>query len=118
MAGQGLHESGVLIHVDKGDGARTNLGIVETDGASVVVDIRIFGEFGQHLGSPVRMALGPWESIQINDVFTALGAPESGGARIEISRESGAGSFFAYASVVDAQSGDAIFVPNLELPTN
>ncbi len=117
-AGQGLHESGVLIHVDKDVDTRTNLGIVETDGASVVVNIQIFDEFGLPLGSPVRMNLGSWESTQINDVFSALGAPANRNSRIEISRESGAGGFFAYASVVDAESGDAIFVPNLELPTN
>lgn len=117
-ADQGLHERGVLLHVDKGTTTRSNLGIVETDGASVVVNIRILDEQGLLLGSPVRMDLGSWESVQINDVFSVLGAPANRNSRIEISRESGAGGFFAYASVVDAESGDAIFVPNLELPMN
>jgi len=113
--GQGLRESGVLIHVDKGNGTRSNLGIVETDGKTVGVGIQIFDEFGRPLGSSIRMTLGPWESVQINDIFGTLGAPGSRNARVEISRDAGAGGFFAYASVIDALSGDAIFVPNLEL---
>lgn len=117
-SGQGLRGSGVLIHVEKQAGTRSNLGIVETDGKSVGVTIGIFDEFGLPLGSVTRMTLGAWESIQINDVFGALGAPGNSNARVEITRESGAGAFFAYASVIDADSGDAIFVPNLELPTN
>jgi len=113
--GQGLRESGVLIHVDKGIGTRSNLGIVETDGKGVGVGIQIFDELGRPVGSATRMTLGPWESVQINDIFGTLGAPGSRNARVEINRDAGAGGFFAYASVIDAYSGDAIFVPNLEL---
>jgi hypothetical protein len=62
------------------------------------------------------MTLGAWESVQINDIFAALGAEGQINARIELTRDSGDGGFFAYASVIDAESGDAIFVPVLELP--
>ncbi len=114
---RGLREKGVLIHVDKGDGSRSNLGIVETEGKGVSLGIRIFDELGRLIGSSMQMTLGPWESVQINDVFGAVGAPETRNARIEVTRDAGAGRFFAYASVIDAVSGDAIFVPNLELST-
>lgn len=114
-AGQGLRGSGVLLHIDKGAATRSNLGIVETTGAGIGVEIRLYDELGRMLGSSTTIVLGPWETLQINDIFDALGAADHRNARAEITRVSGAGAFFAYASVIDADSGDAIFVPALEL---
>jgi subtilisin family serine protease len=113
---QGVHKRGVLLHIDKGTGTRSNLGIVETDGMSVGVSIQLIDALGRDLGSSTRMTLGAWESVQINDIFAALGAEGQINSRIEVTRDSGDGGFFAYASVIDAKSGDAIFVPILELP--
>jgi subtilisin family serine protease len=113
---QGLDGRGVLIHVDADQGSRTNLGIVETDGRTVAVEIRLLDSLGRALGDPAGMILGPWESIQINDVFNFFGVAGQPNGRIEIGRDSGTGGFFAYASVIDSISGDAIFVPVLELP--
>jgi len=117
-AGRGLHGSGVLLHVDKGQNTRSNLGIVETDGSSIGIEIRLYDHLGTPLGWPMTMTLGPWESVQVNDIFDALGARDHRNARAEISLVSGNGGFFAYASVIDADSGDAIFVPVLELPSS
>jgi len=111
---QGIRSSGVLLHIDKGPDTRSNLGIVETTGSSINVEIQLYDALGRTLGSPYIIALGPWESIQINDVFDALGAADHRNARAIIKRLSGAGAFFGYASVIDADSGDAIFVPALE----
>jgi subtilisin family serine protease/subtilisin-like proprotein convertase family protein len=107
----GLTEAGVLLHVDKSAVRRSNLGLVETAGKSVGVAISLLDEHGNPLGATTRMTLGPWESIQINDVFGALGGEEETNARIELTRDAGNGAFFAYASVIDSVSGDAIFVP-------
>jgi len=117
-AGRGLDERGVLIHLDKGESTRSNLGIVETDGMSVSLEIRLFDHLGKTLGWPKTVALGPWESTQVNDIFNALGADDHRNAGAEITKVSGSGGFFAYASVIDANSGDAIFVPVLELPSS
>jgi len=113
---QGLQGRGVLIHIDSDASSRSNLGIVETDGLTVGVGIKLFDALGRPLGNPTRMTLGPWESIQINDVFSFFSVSGQRNARIEIVRDSGSGGFFAYASVIDAASGDAIFVPVAELP--
>ncbi len=113
---QGLRERGVLIHIDSDANSRSNLGIVETDGLTVGVEVRLLDALGRALGTPARMTLGPWESIQINDIFAFFSVSGQRNARIEIVRDSGSGGFFAYASVIDADSGDAIFVPVLELP--
>ena len=64
-AGQGLEGGGVVLHIDKGSTTRSNLGIVETDGSSVGVEIRLRDELGRPLGSARRMTIGPWESVQI-----------------------------------------------------
>jgi subtilisin family serine protease/subtilisin-like proprotein convertase family protein len=113
---QGLRGHGVLLHLDADAKSRSNLGILETGGTTVEVEIRLFDALGRPLGSAARMTLGPWESIQINDIFTFFGVPGEFNARIEIASYSGTGGFFAYGSVIDSDSGDAIFVPVLELP--
>jgi subtilisin family serine protease len=115
-AGGGVVQ-GVLLHVDKGPNTRSNLGLVETDGQSVGIEIRLLDEVGRPLGSFTRMTLGPWESVQLNDIFSILGADDRHNSRIELVKDSGGGSFFAYASVIDAESGDAIFVPVQDLNT-
>jgi len=113
---QGLRDRGILIHIDSDAKSRSNLGIVETDGLTVGVEVRLFDALGRALGSPARMTLGPWESIQINDIFSFFSVSGQRNARIEVTRDLGPGGFFAFASVIDADSGDAIFVPVLELP--
>lgn len=115
-ANGGVHR-GVLLHVDKDEATRSNLGLLETDGRSVGIEIRLLDEVGRPLGSFTRMTLGPWESVQLNDIFDVLGAAEHRNARVELVKDSGSGSFFAYASVIDADSGDAIFVPVQNLIT-
>jgi hypothetical protein len=113
----GVHH-GVLLHLDKDQATRSNIGLLETDGRSVGVEIRLLDDLGRPIGSFTRMTLGPWESVQLNDIFGVFGAPDHRNARIELVKDSGSGSFFAYASVIDADSGDAIFVPvqNLNTP--
>lgn len=112
---EGLRQHGVILHVDKDSRTRSNLGLVETVGQSIGVQIRLLDEYGSPLGVATRMTLGPWESVQLNDVFGTLGAEGQRNARIELVRDSGDGGFFAYASVIDADSGDAIFVPVQDL---
>lgn len=110
-AGSGLRGRGVVLNVDKGPNIRTNFGLVETDGLSIGVRFQLYDHHGAAFGAETRMTLGPWESVQLNDVFSALGAPSGSNARVEITRDSGDGGFYAYASVVDGLSGDAVFVP-------
>jgi len=114
-SGAGLRETGVLLHLAKGPASRTNVGLVETAGGTITLELTLFDADGRPVGAPQRHALGPWELVQINDIFAAVGAPALPAARLEITRSSGEGSFFAYASVVDTTSGDAVFVPVSDL---
>ena len=117
VTAEGGVQRGVLLHVDKDEATRSNIGLLETDGRSVGIEIRLLDEVGRPLGSFTRMTLGAWESVQINDIFGVLGAADHRNARVELVKDSGSGSFFAYASVIDANSGDAIFVPVQDLIT-
>lgn len=114
-ADAGLRETGVLLHLAKGPNSRSNIGLTETQGASVTLDLALFDTNGRPVGGIRRQTLGPWEFVQINDIFSALGAPAMSSARLEVRRVGGPGAFFAYASVVDTGSGDAVFVPVLDL---
>jgi hypothetical protein len=112
----GLQGTGVLLHLDKGTSTRCNVGVVETSGDNVDVAFRLVNHWGRSLGGIGSLRLGPRESVQINDIFAALGVQPQANLRLEMARDGGGGSFFAYASVIDAQSGDAIFVPIIALP--
>jgi subtilisin family serine protease len=110
---RGLRQRGVLLHLEGGPTNRSNVGINETAGQSVTVEFQLRDHLGKPLGNPRQTTLGPWDSVQINDIFTYFGASPQSNVLLHLTRISGAGSFFAYASVVDADSGDAIFVPVL-----
>jgi subtilisin-like proprotein convertase family protein len=115
--GDGLLDRGVLLHIDSDDDTRTNIGLVETNGLGVSIGVRLLDDRGLEIGAPIQVTLGPWDSTQINQVFEALSAAPRRNARVEITRVGGNGAFFAYASVIDAHSGDAIFVPIQEIST-
>lgn len=114
--GRGLTGSGVLLHLEKNDRNRSNVGLVEAGGQGVRLRLQLRDEIGRALGTVERHTLGPWESVQINDIFAALAAPAQDNAYLEVVREGGSGEFFAYASVIDGDSGDAVFVPAIAIP--
>jgi subtilisin-like proprotein convertase family protein len=115
-SGSGLTGAGTVLHVSKSATVRSNVGIVETSGTGVHLTVRLLDRIGRTLGSPIDLGLGPWESVQLNDIFAVVGAQGSDTARVAIETTGGPGRFFAYGSVIDAVSGDAIFVPILPIP--
>ena len=107
----GLGNRANLCHVDASPSLRTNLGLTEVGNGPARVGATIRDSFGRPLGHTLVVDLQPFEMVQIDDVFAAAGAPEASNARIELERIAGTGDAFCYASVVDAVTGDAIFVP-------
>jgi lysophospholipase L1-like esterase len=103
---------GYLLNL-KGIGFRTNAGLVNLGSSSCQVRLSVFNASGATLGSPKTITLDPGRWTQKNDVFAFVGAaPQSlGYATVEV--ESGACSFWAYASVVDDTTGDATTIPVL-----
>jgi hypothetical protein len=58
------------------------------------------------------ISAGKW--TQRNDVFTFVGAAAQDLAYATLEIPSGVGSFWAYASVIDEETGDATTIPVLE----
>jgi hypothetical protein len=99
-----------LMQLSSSAAYRTNVGVVNTTGASVTLGFDLFTAAADALGS-VPLTLRPYEMRQVPAVFTLVTneAVEDGYAMVRTSTEGG--RFFAYASVVDNLSGDAIFIP-------
>lgn len=113
---EGVGPRAVITHVDGAGLQRTNLGVCEVAGHTARVRAAILDARGRQLGQPLTLEPGPFELVQIDDVFAAAGAPPTANCRIELEQVSGAGEIVAYASVVDGVTGDAIFVPAVTLP--
>jgi hypothetical protein len=101
----------VLMQLSSTESFRTNVGFVNTTDASVALEVDLFTADASLLGS-VPATLRPYEMRQIPAVFTQVTSEsvEDGYAVVRTTTE--AGRFFAYASVVDNLSGDAIFIPS------
>lgn len=104
-----------LLGVEKSTAYRTNLGLVETAGIATRAVVAVYDETGTGVGS-ASVDLPAGGMTQVSDIFAVAGVPATvTRARIEVSAGSG-GSVGAYASVVDNQSGDAVFVPARPAP--
>ena len=99
----------VLMHLDASDDFRTNIGVCEVTGGSVSVRYVLKNAAGSTLGVG-NLDLGPFEVVQINNVFAEVGAAAEENARVDLYIQ-GDGGVTAYGSVVDNLSGDAILIP-------
>jgi hypothetical protein len=99
-----------LVQLSSTAAYRTNVGFVNTTGASLALEVELFTAAAVQLGS-VPLTLRPYEMRQVPAVFSLVTGEqiEDGYAMVRTSTEGG--RFFAYASVVDNLSGDAIFIP-------
>ncbi len=94
---------------DLSSGFRTNTGAYNPTDTPARVTMSLFTAAGA-LGSPVFLDLAPREARQVNDIFGAAGVPSTvtTGAYLVVTSAPGV---FAYAIVIDNQSGDSVFVP-------
>jgi hypothetical protein len=109
----GVSETGHILQLSSNTSYRCNIGFSEYSGVASQLQLTIFDVDGRQLGTaPFRV--GPYANVQIGDSFRILGiSGDVDAARAEVKVISG-GSIYAYASVVDNRTGDAIFVPALE----
>ena len=103
--------TGMLPLVSKGPSSRTNVGLFNPGTGEVTARIRLFGPDGSQLGNEIIRSLegGCW--IQVDDIFSAADANASEEAFSTIDVLSAAGEVWAYASVIDTNTGDAVTVP-------
>jgi len=103
-------DEGRLIGLTHDDSARTNLVLVNTSSFEVRVKAELFLADGTNLGS-FNTSLHAFEYRQITRVFErATSDPVADGYLVLTSLTEG-GRFLAQASVVDAITGDPVFVP-------
>jgi hypothetical protein len=110
----GAGEERYLTQLQNDEAARTNIGLVNVSAVPMLVDVQFFAADGGSLAA-LRLDIGPFETRQINDVFSSLESNKALDALYDVfavvSTPTAGGAFFTYASVVDNTSNDAIFVP-------
>lgn len=94
---------GVNDHV----GHRTNVGVLNTSGRVIAVEVTIVDSMGVQVGSETWQ-MQPFEQRQQR--VTTLGGTGLDGGTSSFRLLSAEGSFLAYSSVVDNQTGDAVYV--------
>jgi hypothetical protein len=97
---------------------RTNLGVASISATPLTVVVTAMVGTGA-VGNQLNLQLPPFSHTQINQVLEQMEVPsESQGVRLQLAAEEGSvGRFFAYASRVENQTGDAIFIAGVREPT-
>ena len=90
---------------------RSNIGFIDLGGSGAMARIRLFDGSGAAVGSELRETIpaGGWS--QRNRVFHAASAGECMGCYAVVEVIGSRGPIWAYASVVDAASGDPTTIP-------
>ncbi len=101
----------VLLQLANGPEYRTNAGFTEVTGNSATVAVTLYdGDTGAPLGGPATFDVAPFSNTQV-PLFSELGVAQSGNAFALVEVTEGNGRVLTYASVIDAVTGDAIYVP-------
>jgi hypothetical protein len=105
-----VNESGFISQILSNSYFRTNMGFTEFEGKNTQLKVEIYSSEGSKLGEKVYSVEG-YKNLQINSIFEDIGiSGDISYSYAKITCLSG-GSVFAYASVVDNKTGDAIFIP-------
>lgn len=107
-------QTGQLIQLENNVDFRTNIGFLSASGGSITVEVRLLAGDGSVFDSGTWV-LEPFSYLQVTRIFEVLGVTTGvSNARAEIRIIEGTGPMFAYASIVDNASGDAIFQPAVQ----
>ena len=101
---------GLLIGLSHGADYRTNIGFASACGGTISVEVTLHAANGAQLGQ-TTVELAPYSYDQVTDIFGDLSSAdvEHGFAVVESS--SPGARYFAYASVIDNRTGDAVYIP-------
>ncbi len=91
-------------------GFRTNVGMVNCSGATIDLDLDFFSSNGTSLGT-LSYTLRPYEFIQKDKIFKNVTSSTVSDGYIVITSSTAGARFLAYATVIDNQTGDSIFIP-------
>ncbi len=108
-------ETGRLIQLSYSEannaGFRTNLGFLNPGMAGITVIADLYRADDQFLGS-IEVELASLEQHQVTNAFSSVTDSNVDVAYAVVWTDTPGGRFFAYASVVDNLTGDAVFVAN------
>jgi len=108
-AGRTVRLMGLSQAASRADGFRTNLGMVNTGGVAVTIDVTLHAASGAVLGT-VSETVQAETLTQIDEVLRRVTAdPVVGGYALLRTTTPGA-SFLAYASVIDNRTGDPVLI--------
>ena len=94
---------------DSSTGFRTNAGVYNPSPDALTVAFTVHRPDGTEIGAVTR-AVGGKSAIQVNDVFNAAGITGDVADAYAIVKADGIHELFAYATVIDNQSQDTVFV--------
>ncbi len=98
--------SGKLVGLRENARFRTNIGFVNTSAVQVNVNVQLYTKYGVLLGT-VNSSVPPFGYVQRNQIFRELTNADISAGRAIVSPNGG--GIFAYASIVDNDSGDPTF---------
>jgi hypothetical protein len=112
-ASVGLSDNHVLqlLQLEASDKLRTNVGLVETNGSPVTVEITAIPPDSK-VAPKTQVTLAANQFIQFNDLLKSFGLGTVYNARVTVKVLSGSGRVTAYASVIDAATQDPTYVPS------
>jgi len=107
----GTGDVAVLSQLGSNDEVRTNIGFVDLGENGALARIRLFDGDGNVVGSDVSELVPARGWTQVNRVFRAADAGDCNGCYALVDLVGAHGPVWAYASVVDNDSGDPTTIP-------
>ena len=98
---------------DLSQGFRSNVGVYNPSSSAVSVTVTLLGSSGTTLGAAVPIALAANEARQVNDIFSVAGAASTL-TRNAYAIVASSAAVFSYATVIDNQSADSVFMAAAE----
>ncbi len=94
---------------DLSQGFRSNVGVYNPTSSTASATVTLYGSSGTTLGAPVPLTLSANEARQVNDIFSAAGAPSTP-TRNAYAVVTSSAAVYSYATVIDNQSADSVFI--------
>jgi hypothetical protein len=91
-------------------GFRTNVGMINCSGQTIVLDLDFRSANGTSLGTQ-SYTLRPYEFIQKGRIFRSVTSGSVSDGYILMTSSSADARFLGYATVIDNRTGDSVFIP-------
>ena len=104
------NDEGRLVQLTENTRYRTNVGFVNTSDLDIEIDITLYYSDGREIGI-LNYPLKPYEYFQQGNILRQLTAENVDNYYAILTSSSTGARYFAYASVIDWESNDAVYIP-------